>query len=153
MRLVPGLLLCLGILLSLSLNHSGVIGHDLQTSGFYDAPVPVAANPHGEPGALSFADNGRPAAAFTSNADEAALFERLTAQNIGRRLALLLDDLVLTAPVVQDKINGGKLVVAGNFTFTEAAYRLVPHAASLPLPLTMLESRILAPATGKGVGS
>lgn len=151
MRLVPGFLLCLGILLVMSLNHSGVVRPGLQTSGFYNAPGPVAAVPHGEPGALSLADND-PSAAFTSNTNGAALFERFTAQNIGRRLALLLDDLVLTAPVVQDKINGGKLVVAGKFTIAEAC-RHVQYAALLPLPLTMLESRVLAPAAGKGVGS
>ena len=84
----------------------------------------------------------------------AALFESLTAQNIGRRLAIVMGNKVLTAPVIQQKISGGKLVITGNFTIEEAAdLSLALRAGSLPPPFTILESRIIAPAAGKGVGS
>lgn len=97
---------------------------------------------------------GSPSGTAISKAECAALFERVTARNIGRKLAIVMDNVVLMAPIIHDKSSGGTLMISGNFTIEDAACLCLNSClASLPQPFTVLESRRIAPAVGKGVGS
>lgn len=69
----------------------------------------------------------------------AALFEEITNQLLGRRLAIVLDGKVVTAPVVQTPISGGKAVITGNFTVQEAQdLARALNSGPLPAPVTVL---------------
>jgi len=88
--------------------------------------------------ALSFDDRG------------AKLFERLTGEHVKERLAIVLDGNVYSAPVIQDRISGGRAVIEGQFTMDEARdLAVVLRAGSLPAPVKVLEERTVGPSLGK----
>lgn len=80
----------------------------------------------------------------------ARIFERITGDNIGKRLAIVLDDNVYTAPVIRDKISGGRAQITGRFTMEEARdLAIVLRAGALPAPVNILEERTVGPSLGK----
>jgi preprotein translocase subunit SecD len=79
----------------------------------------------------------------------AKLFDRITGENIHKRLAIILDKTVYSAPVIQDRIAGGKAVITGNFTLNEAKdLAIALRAGSLPAPVTIIEERTVGPTLG-----
>lgn len=79
----------------------------------------------------------------------ARIFEKITAENINNRLAIVLDDNVVSAPVIQEKIGGGEARISGNFTMEEARdLAIILRAGSLPAPVTILEERTVGPSLG-----
>ena len=84
------------------------------------------------------------------NSRGAALFERITGENLHKRLAIVLDGKIHSAPVIQAKIAGGNAQITGRFTTQEAQdLALVLRAGSLPAPVTVLEERTFGPSLGK----
>ncbi|MBI4772904.1 MAG: protein translocase subunit SecD [Deltaproteobacteria bacterium] len=84
------------------------------------------------------------------NAKGARLFERVTGENVKRRLAIILDGVVNSAPVIQEKIPGGTARITGNFTMEEARdLAIVLRAGALPAPVKVLEERTVGPSLGK----
>ena len=80
----------------------------------------------------------------------ARIFERVTGENIRKRLAIVLDDKVHSAPVIQDRIPGGQAVITGNFSAEEAEdLAIVLRAGALPAPVVILEERTVGPSLGK----
>jgi len=80
----------------------------------------------------------------------ARLFEQITGANIQKRLAIVLDDVVNSAPVIQDKISGGRAQITGRFTMEEARdLAIVLRAGSLPAPVKIIEERTVGPSLGK----
>jgi preprotein translocase subunit SecD len=80
----------------------------------------------------------------------AKIFERITGENIKKRLAIVLDGVVYSAPVIQDKIGGGKATITGNFTDEEARdLAVVLRAGALPAPVKILEQRTVGPSLGR----
>jgi preprotein translocase subunit SecD len=76
-------------------------------------------------------------------------FERITGDNVNKRLAIVLDDTVASAPVIQEKIAGGKARITGNFTLDEAKdLAIVLRAGALPAPVNILEERTVGPSLG-----
>jgi preprotein translocase subunit SecD len=90
----------------------------------------------------------QPAIAFTLRSDAAAKFGRETRANIGRQLAIILDDQVISAPVIESQINAeGR--ITGRFTTQEANdLSLVLRSGALPASLTYLERREVGPSLG-----
>ncbi|MBF0210045.1 MAG: protein translocase subunit SecD [Desulfamplus sp.] len=79
----------------------------------------------------------------------ARIFERITEENIKKRLAIVLDKNVYSAPVIQDKIAGGKARITGNFTIEEAKdLAIVLRAGALPAPVKIIEERTVGPTLG-----
>jgi preprotein translocase subunit SecD len=77
------------------------------------------------------------------------LFARITEANVKRRLAIVLDGTVYSAPVIQEKIEGGRAQITGNFTTDEAHdLAIVLRAGSLPAPVEILEERTVGPSLG-----
>ena len=98
----------------------------------------------------AFDQNGQAYVALEFNSRGAAQFERITGQNIKRRMAIVLDGTVYSAPVIQDRIAGGKASITGNFTTAEAQdLAIVLRAGSLPAPVTVLEERTVGPSLGQ----
>ncbi len=80
----------------------------------------------------------------------AAAFDRLTADNVGKRMAIVLDKKVYSAPVINERISGGRASISGSFTTAEAQdLALVLRAGSLPAPVIILEERTVGPSLGQ----
>ncbi len=87
---------------------------------------------------------------FTLDREGALLFSRFTGDNIGRRIAIVLDDKVASAPVVQSKIPGGEGRITGSFTDDEASdLAIVLRAGALPAPVKIIEERTIGPTLGR----
>jgi preprotein translocase subunit SecD len=79
----------------------------------------------------------------------AKLFEQITAANVKKRLAIILDNNVYSAPVIQERIAGGRAQITGRFTPEEANdLALVLRSGSLPAPVKILEQRTVGPSLG-----
>ncbi len=84
------------------------------------------------------------------NARGARIFERVTGESVGRRMAIVLDGKVYSAPVIRERIGGGKASISGNFTTAEAQdLAIVLRAGSLPAPVSVLEERSVGPSLGQ----
>lgn len=94
-------------------------------------------------------DTREPVVNFTLDADGARLFGDMTQHNIGRALAIVLDDRVLTAPVIRSVIAGGRGEISGSFTAAQASdLALLLRAGALPVPLDVVEERTVGPDLG-----
>jgi preprotein translocase subunit SecD len=79
----------------------------------------------------------------------ARLFERITEGNVKKQLAIVLDGIVYSAPVIQEKISGGRASITGSFSTQEAHdLAIVLRAGSLPAPVNILEERTVGPSLG-----
>lgn len=77
-------------------------------------------------------------------------FGRITSENVGRSLAIILDGVVYSSPVIRDRITGGRATISGGFTLEEAReLSIVLKAGALPAPLTVMEERTVGPSLGK----
>lgn len=76
-------------------------------------------------------------------------FAELTEQNVGRRLAIILDGNVYSAPVIRERIPSGRAQITGGFTVEEATdLAIVLRAGALPAPVSILEERSVGPSLG-----
>jgi preprotein translocase subunit SecD len=93
-------------------------------------------------------ENGRPAVSFTLSPDGAQRFGRVTGENIGRQLAIVIDKRVDTAPTIEGRITSeGR--ITGSYTSESAAdLALVLRSGALPASLTYLEERVIGPSLG-----
>jgi len=77
------------------------------------------------------------------------LFERLTSDNVGRRLAIVLDGVVYSDPVIKERIPNGRAVITGSYTDEEAKVLAIAlRTGRLPAPVKILEERTVGPALG-----
>jgi len=91
-----------------------------------------------------------PYVALNFDAKGSRLFERITEANVNKRLAIVLDGNVYSAPVIQEKISGGKARITGSFTLEEARdLAIVLRAGALPAPVNILEERTVGPSLGQ----
>ncbi len=98
----------------------------------------------------AFNDFGQSYVALEFNSRGANNFEHITGEHIKKRMAIVLDGKVYSAPVIQDRIAGGRASITGNFTTEEAQdLAIVLRAGSLPTPVSILEERTVGPSLGK----
>lgn len=98
----------------------------------------------------SFDQNGRPAVSFRFNTSGARKFGDYTRDNIGSPFAIVLDDEVISAPVIQSHIPGGSGIITGNFTVEESTnLAVLLRAGALPAELIFLEERTIGPELGQ----
>jgi len=98
----------------------------------------------------AFDQNGRPAVNFRFNTSGARKFGDYTLENIGSPFAIVLDDEVVSAPVIQSHIPGGSGIITGRFTVEESTHLAVLlRAGALPAGLTFLEERTIGPELGQ----
>ena len=92
----------------------------------------------------------RPSISMQMNSNGAKLWRKLTSNNINRRIAIVLDDYVYSAPVVQNEIPNGNSQITGNFTIDEAQdLANILKAGTLPAPTTIVEDVVIGPTLGK----
>jgi len=98
----------------------------------------------------AFDQNGRPAVNFQFNPSGARKFGDYTAANIGKPFAIVLDNEVISAPVIQSHIPGGSGIITGNFTVEESTnLAVLLRAGALPAKMTFLEERTIGPELGQ----
>ena len=84
------------------------------------------------------------------NASGARLFEQITGANVRRRLAIVLDNRVYSAPVIQERIGGGRASITGSFDIKEARdLAIILRAGALPAPVEIVEERTVGPSLGQ----
>jgi len=87
--------------------------------------------------------------AIEFTATGARIFGEVTEQNVGRRLAIILDGTVYSAPRINERIPGGRAVITGQFTVDDARdLAIVLRAGALPAPVVILEERTVGPSLG-----
>lgn len=92
---------------------------------------------------------GEPVVAFRFNNAGARKFAEVTAENVGKLFAIVLDNKVITAPVIRSPILGGSGVISGSFTVESANdLSLLLRAGALPAPLKIIEERSVGPSLG-----
>jgi len=98
----------------------------------------------------SFDQNGRPAVNFRFNTSGARKFGQYTSDHIGDPFAIVLDNEVISAPVIESAITGGSGIITGSFDVAEST-RLATllRAGSLPASLEFLEERTVGPELGQ----
>ncbi len=83
------------------------------------------------------------------NSRGARLFDQLTAAHVGERLAIVLDDIVYSAPVIRERISGGVAQITGSFTENESKdLAIVLRAGALPAPVKILMKNVVGPTLG-----
>ncbi len=99
---------------------------------------------------VGFDQYGQPIVELQLDPEGAKVFDRVTFQNIGRRLAIVLDGKVHSAPVIRDRIPNGQAQISGNFSAQEASdLALVLRAGALPAPVVIEEERTVGPTLGR----
>ena len=97
----------------------------------------------------SFDTNEGHAVSFRFDTTGAQKFGKATTENIGKRFAVVLDGVVITAPVIRSAITGGSGIISGNFTSQEATdLAVLLRAGALPAPLLIVEERSVGPGLG-----
>lgn len=97
----------------------------------------------------TFDQFGKAAVSLKFSADGAKLFEDATGANIGKQIAITLDGVVISAPVVQQRIAGGEAQITGRFSTAEAnRLAIMLRAGALPVAVEILENRSVGPTLG-----
>jgi len=92
---------------------------------------------------------GEPYVSISFNSEGAKLFEEITGANVKKRLAIILDNTVYSAPVIQERIGGGNAQITGSFSMDDAKdLSIVLKAGALPAPLKMLQNVTVGPSLG-----
>lgn len=92
---------------------------------------------------------GEPGVSMTMNAEGANIWARLTKENIGRQVAIVLDGTVYSYPTVQTEITGGSSSITGHFTIEEATdLANVLNSGKLPAPATIVQEQVVGPSLG-----
>ncbi len=94
-------------------------------------------------------NGGAPSVSMTMNAEGASIWARLTKDNIGKQIAIVLDGLVYSYPNVQNEITGGNSQITGNFDVQEAEdLANVLKSGKLPAPASIIQEQVVGPSLG-----
>jgi preprotein translocase subunit SecD len=94
--------------------------------------------------------SGEPIVTFRFNSSGSRKFAQATSENVGQPFAIVLDNEVISAPVIREPITGGSGQISGNFTVQAAnELAILLRAGALPAPLTVIEERTVGPGLGQ----
>ncbi len=91
----------------------------------------------------------KPAISIAFDNEGAKTFDRVTGDNVGKQLAIVLDGVVHSAPRIQERISGGNAQITGNFTHDEAAKLAIVLRESLPAPMKIVQNVTVGPSLGQ----
>lgn len=98
---------------------------------------------------VGFNQNNRPLINFTLNGEGTSIFGDFTGKNVGKRLAVVLDGKVYSAPVINERIGGGSGQISGNYSVVEAKdLAIALRSGSLLAPIYVMEKRSVGPGLG-----
>jgi preprotein translocase subunit SecD len=93
---------------------------------------------------------GEPYVALEFNSEGGRIFDQVTGANVNKRLAIILDNSVYSAPVIRERISGGKASITGSFTMDEAKdLAIVLRAGALPAPVKVIQNITIGPTLGQ----
>lgn len=99
---------------------------------------------------VSIGQFNEPYVSVTFDAKGAREFDRITAENVKKRMAIVLDNTIYSAPVIQERISGGRAQISGTFTMQEANdLAIVLRAGALPAPLKIIQDLTVGPSLGR----
>lgn len=99
---------------------------------------------------VSIGQFNEPYVSVTFDAKGAREFDRITGENVKKRMAIVLDNTVYSAPVIQERISGGRAQITGTFTMEEANnLAIVLRAGALPAPLKIIQDLTVGPSLGR----
>ncbi|MDP1710297.1 MAG: protein translocase subunit SecD, partial [bacterium] len=94
-------------------------------------------------------NNGKPSISLTFTKEGGDKFAKITERNIGKSLPIILDNTIISAPVVQEIITGGNAQITGTFTIDEAKKTMIQlNAGALPVPINLVEERTVGATLG-----
>ena len=94
--------------------------------------------------------SNQPLVTFTLDRLGSQKFGKITTENIGKRLAIILDNIIISAPQIREAIIGGTGTISGGFSFQEATdLALLLRSGALPTPINIVEERTVGPDLGK----
>jgi preprotein translocase subunit SecD len=94
--------------------------------------------------------NNEPYVAIEFDSEGAGIFDKVTAESVGKRLAIILDNTVYSAPVIKERISGGKASITGGFAMDEAKdLAIVLRAGALPAPVKVVQNITIGPTLGQ----
>ena len=94
--------------------------------------------------------DNRPYVSLSFDSIGADKFAKITRRNVGRNMAIVLDDKVQSAPVIREAITGGEASISGQFTVEEAdTLKIVLRSGSLPAPIEIREERTVGASLGE----
>ena len=98
---------------------------------------------------VQYGNNGNPEVSMSMNAEGANTWARMTKDNIGRQIAIVLDGMVYSYPTVQNEISGGSSQITGDFTVEESEdLANVLKSGKLPAPATIIQEQVVGPSLG-----
>ncbi|WP_198470386.1 protein translocase subunit SecD [Acetomicrobium sp. S15 = DSM 107314] len=126
-----------------------IVAKEEESGRFYLLGAAYVTGEHLVDAKTSYDSLGRPTVNLKFSREGAKLFDEATAANVGKQIAILLDGVVISAPVVQERISGGEAQISGRFT-TASAQRLaiMLRAGALPVSVKILENRSVGPTLG-----
>jgi preprotein translocase subunit SecD len=126
-----------------------ILAKEEESGRFYLLGAAYVTGEHLVDAKTSYDNLGRPTVNLKFSREGAKLFDEATAANVGKQIAILLDGVVISAPVVQERISGGEAQISGRFT-TASAQRLaiMLRAGALPVSVKVLENRSVGPTLG-----
>lgn len=98
---------------------------------------------------VGFDENNRPVINFALNSEGAQIFGDFTEKNVGNRMAIVLDNVVYSAPNIRERIGGGHVQISGDFTMAEANdLAITLRSGALLAPVYLMEKRSVGPSLG-----
>ncbi|HUM40002.1 MAG TPA: protein translocase subunit SecD, partial [Nitrospira sp.] len=99
---------------------------------------------------VSIGQFNEPYVSVTFDAKGAREFDRITGENVKKRMAIVLDNTIYSAPVIQERISGGRAQITGTFSMEEANnLSIVLRAGALPAPLKIIQDLTVGPSLGQ----
>lgn len=99
---------------------------------------------------VSIGQFNEPYVSVTFDAKGAREFDRITGENVKKRMAIVLDNTIYSAPVIQERITGGRAQITGTFSMEEANnLAIVLRAGALPAPLRIIQDLTVGPSLGR----
>lgn len=97
----------------------------------------------------NFGKNGNPVVNFGLDKSGTAAFAQITADNVGKRLAVIIDEAVITAPLIRESINQGSVEISGDFTLEDVKNLSASlRAGALPVKLEVIEEKLVGSTLG-----
>lgn len=124
-------------------------GEVIQEIPYFLKKRPAITGEHLSRASSAFDEFGNPIVSISFDSRGTRKFANLTTDNVGNRMAIVLDGEVYSAPVLREPILGGSAQISGNFTVTEANdLATVLRAGALPAPIDIVEERTVGPSLG-----
>jgi len=129
--------------------YGDVILKDQQGRKYIVKEIPILDGSMLTDARVAFSQSNQPVINFTLNSAGARIFGDFSGKSVGKRLAVVLDDVVYSAPVIRERIGGGSGQISGNFTMQEARdVAIALRSGALLAPVELLEKRSVGPSLG-----